>query len=153
MLALSPASGAHWANLLTPLESALTDCCLSYKQNAPVSPLNSALTNASHLPESTHFETACFHTLSRTSPATPLDSALTKNTRDGGTLRPLCARRLPRSGRGAPACPDPVGVAKSLFSGICSLFVLSLRSFAHPFPLFSATSSLFSENTRGGGAY
>src|SRR5713101_300567 len=44
MSALSPAPGVRWANLLTPLESALTDCCLSYKQNAPVSPLESALT-------------------------------------------------------------------------------------------------------------
>jgi len=80
----APTSGVRWAEPLTPLEYALTDYYLSYKQNAPVSPLNSALTNASHLPESTHFETACFHTLPRTSPATPLDSALTKNIGVGG---------------------------------------------------------------------
>src|SRR6266849_2719381 len=104
MLALSPAPatslGARWADPLTPLESALTDCYLSYKQNAPVSPLNSALTNASHLPESTHFETACFHILPRTSLATPLDSALTKNIGGGGPA----ALSVPG------ACPDPVGV-------------------------------------------
>src|SRR6202158_527063 len=82
----APTSGVRWAEPLTPLEYALTDYYLSYKQNAPVSPLNSALTNASHLPESTHFETACFHTLPHTSPATPLDSALTKNIGVGGCL-------------------------------------------------------------------
>src|SRR5258708_2081881 len=40
----APASGVRWANLLTPLKFALTDCCLSYKQNVPISPLESALT-------------------------------------------------------------------------------------------------------------
>ena len=48
MSALSPApatsSGAPWADPLTPLDSALTDCCLSYKQNVLISPLESALT-------------------------------------------------------------------------------------------------------------
>ena len=76
--ALATSSGAPWAHPLTPLESALTDCCLSYKQNAPVSPLESALTNASHLLESAYFETACFDTLAQTSPASPLECALTK---------------------------------------------------------------------------
>src|SRR5713226_1787512 len=78
MSALSPAPGVRWANLLTPLESALADCCLSYKQDAPVSPLESALTNASYLLDSTCFETACFDTLAQTSPASSLESALTK---------------------------------------------------------------------------
>src|SRR5713226_10412396 len=77
-LAPAPASGVRWAHPLTPLDSALTDCCLSYKQNAAVSPLESALTNASHLLDSTCFETACFDTLAQTSPASPLESALTK---------------------------------------------------------------------------
>ena len=87
MSALSPApatsSGAPWADPLTPLDSALTDCCLSYKQNGPVSPLESALPNASHLLDSAHFETACFDTLAPLSPVTPLESALTKNTGGG----------------------------------------------------------------------
>src|SRR5713226_6951965 len=87
MSALSPAlatsSGAPWADPLTPLDSALTDCCLSYKQNAPVSLLESALPNASHLLDSAHFETSCFDTLASLSPVTPLDSALTKNTGGG----------------------------------------------------------------------
>src|SRR5258708_40082432 len=91
MSALSPAlatsSGAPWADLLTPLDSALTDCCLSYKQNAAISPLESALPNASHLLDSAHFETTCFDTLASLSPVTPLESALTKNTRGGGTPR------------------------------------------------------------------
>src|SRR5712692_5915195 len=90
MSALSPvlatSSGAPWADPLTPLDSALTDCCLSYKQNAPVSPLESALTNASHLLDSAHFATACFDTLASLPPVTPLESALTKNTQ-GGCLR------------------------------------------------------------------
>src|SRR5258708_26383116 len=89
MSALSPApatsSGAPWADPLTPLDSALTDCRLSYKQNAPVSPLESALPNASHLLDSEHFETACFDTLASLSPVTPLESALTKNTGGGGS--------------------------------------------------------------------
>src|SRR5258707_11867978 len=84
--ALATSSGAPWAHPLTPLDSALTDCCLSYKQNAPVSPLESALTNASHLLDSAHFKTTCFDTLGRTSPVTPLESALTKTPGGGGAL-------------------------------------------------------------------
>src|SRR5216683_7574917 len=76
-------SDARRSDPLTPLESALTDCYLSYKQNAPVSPLESALTNASHLLESAHIKTPCFDTLAPLSPVTPLESALTKNTGGG----------------------------------------------------------------------
>src|SRR5713226_8656305 len=97
MSALSPAPGVRWANLLTPLESALTDCCLSYKQNAPVSPLESALTNASHLFDSAHFKPTCFDTLARTSPVSPLESALTKTPRDGGAATPPRRASLPPS--------------------------------------------------------
>src|SRR5713226_1774749 len=83
MSALSPvpatSSGAPWADPLTPLDSALTDCCLSYKQNVLISPLESALTNASHLLDSAHFETACFDTLASLPPVTPLESALKKH--------------------------------------------------------------------------
>jgi len=50
-------------------------------------------------------------------------------------LRTLCL--------GAAACPDLVGVANPLFSGICCLFPVSLRSFLHSFPLFSIVCSLF----------
>src|SRR6266478_8349690 len=35
----APTSGVHWADLLTPLKFALTDCYLSYKQNALLPPL------------------------------------------------------------------------------------------------------------------
>jgi hypothetical protein len=38
-----------------------------------------------------------------------------------------------------------------VLSAVCRLFVVSLRSFLHPSPLFSTACSLFSENTRGGG--
>src|SRR6267143_2907581 len=58
-------------------------------------------------------------------------------------LRTLCLR--------AAACPDLVGVANPLFSGICCLFPVSLRSFLHSFPLFSIVCSLFPKNTRVGG--
>ncbi len=51
----------------------------------------------------------------------------------------------------AGACPDPVGAANPMFSEPCSLFVVSLRSFLHSFPLFSRAWSLFCQNTRGGG--
>jgi hypothetical protein len=56
-------------------------------------------------------------------------------------LRTLCLR--------AAACPDLVGVANPLFSGVCCLFPVSLRSFLHSLPLFSIVCSLFPENTRG----
>src|SRR5258708_5080614 len=99
MSALSPATatslGARWAHPLTPLKFALTDCCLSYKQNVPVSPLESALTNASHLLESAHLKTPCFDTLAPLSPLTPLESALTKTPGGWGALTsrcPLCLR-------------------------------------------------------------
>src|SRR5216683_1264500 len=52
----------------------------------------------------------------------------------------------------AGACPDPVGAANPMFSEPCSLFVASLRSFLHSFPLFSRAWSLFCQNTRGGGS-
>src|SRR5579864_3401235 len=81
---LEPTLDLHSAVSLTPLESALTNCCLSYKQNARLTPLESALTNPSHLPDSAQFKTLCFDTLSDHSPVTPLESALTKNRGGGG---------------------------------------------------------------------
>src|SRR5260370_25663009 len=88
MSALSPApatsSGDPWADPLTRLDSALTDCCLPYRQNAPVSPLESALTNTSHLLDSAHIKIPCFDTLAALSPVTPLESALTKTPGVGG---------------------------------------------------------------------
>src|ERR1700681_1596958 len=83
VLALEPTPDLHSLDPLTSLDSALTDCCLSYKQNAPVSPLESVLTNHSHPLDSAHFKTLCFDTLSHTSPVTPLESALTKNRGEG----------------------------------------------------------------------
>src|SRR5216684_4036007 len=68
-----------------------------------------------------------------------------------------------------PHCPPGVGVQASqspselcasaqlpapasnpLFSGVCCLFPVSLRSFLRSFPLFSIACSLFSQNTGGG---
>src|SRR5713226_8617581 len=99
MSALSPApatsSGAPWAHPLTRLDSALTDCCLSYKQNAPVSPLESALTNASHLLDSAHIKTPCFDILAHSSLASPLESALTKTPGGGGYLGTSAQVSLP----------------------------------------------------------
>src|SRR5260370_8361064 len=115
MSALSPApatsSGAPWADPLTPLDSALTDCCLSYKQNAPVSPLESALPNASHLLDSAYIKAPCFDTLARLSPVTPLESALTKNTGGGGTSKHPRHSSLspPYAPRGAPI---PCGLSR-----------------------------------------
>src|SRR5260370_7444975 len=80
----APASGVRSANLLTPLKFARTDCCLSYKQNVPISPLESALTNTSHLLDSAHIKIPCFDTLAALSPVTPLESALTKTPGVGG---------------------------------------------------------------------
>jgi hypothetical protein len=42
-------------------------------------------------------------------------------------------------------------VTSHVLSFACSLFVVSLLSFRHSFPLFSRACSLFCENTRGGG--
>ena len=80
------------ADSVTPLEFALADCCLSYKQNAPLSPLESALTDHPHLPDSARVKTLCFDTLSDHSHVTPLESALTKNTGGWGTPAVLVRR-------------------------------------------------------------
>src|SRR5216683_963946 len=80
MSALSPApatsSGAPWADPLTPLDSALTDCCLSYKQNGPVSPLESALPNASRggVPQHTRAALRCRHYVRHVAPLSPVAS-------------------------------------------------------------------------------
>ena len=65
----------------------------------------------------------------------------------GGTSLPISLQTLCLR---AAACPDLVGVANPLFSGICRLFSASLRSFLHSLPLFSIACSLFSQNTGGG---
>src|SRR5229473_3591625 len=69
---------------LSPAPAATSDA----RRADPLTPLESALTNASHLLESAHLKTPCFDTLAPLSPVTPLDSALTKNTRGGGPLAP-----------------------------------------------------------------
>jgi hypothetical protein len=112
MSALSPApaptSGVRWTDLPTPLDSALPSCYLSYKQSAFLSPL-------------------CFHNL--TNPFSRKSLVFTSIQIPRGVWRvlfPGCALCL-----GAPACPDPVGVANSIFSAACSLLLaLSLEGFS-----------------------
>src|SRR5258708_30295857 len=80
MSALSPASaptsGVRWAHPLTPLESAFTDCCLSYKQNAPVSPLESALTKntGGGVPQNISDTLHCRHYVRHAAPLSPVAS-------------------------------------------------------------------------------
>jgi hypothetical protein len=66
----------------------------------------------------------------------------------GGTSLPISLRTLCLR---AAACPGLVGVANPLFSGICCLFPVSLRSFLHSLPLFSIVCSLFPRKHPGGG--
>jgi hypothetical protein len=64
---------------------------------------------------------------------------LAQNTRGVGAFLSGCSRsHRPR-------------VTSHVFSFACRLFVVSLRSFPHSFPLFSTACSLFYENTRVGG--
>ena len=105
--ALAPTSGVRWADLLTPLESNLTDCCLSYKQSAPVSPLFATLTHSAYLTDSAHFQTPCFDTLAHSFPVSPLVATLTKNTWDGGTTLASLGGCL----EAAATYPSPYGVA------------------------------------------
>ena len=64
--------------------------------------------------------------------------------RGWGGVRRLCALRACPAGR-------RVSVANPMFSAVCRLFVVSLRSFSHSLALFSRACSLFSQNTRVGG--
>src|SRR6266481_1893525 len=98
----APTSGVHWADLLTPLKFALTDCYLSYKQNALLPPL-------------------CFQLLA--------DPFAFPNRVKSFKIKQIQTLLTKHPGWG---------------------YLRSVPSFAHPFPLFSATSSLFSENTRVG---
>src|SRR5579864_7410942 len=128
---LEPTLELHAADSLTPLESALTDCCLSYKQNARLSPLESALTNPSHLPDSAQFKTLCFDTLSDHSPVTPLESALTKNRGEGG-IPPLNLRavvsacqRSPWSGGSRPATGNTVYADRNAAYSLDALYLVA----------------------------
>ena len=73
----------RYAVLLTPLESADPTCLLISIINAPVTPLESALTDPSQLAENTAALSLLECALTRFSPATPLESALTKNNGGG----------------------------------------------------------------------
>jgi hypothetical protein len=69
--------------------------------------------------------------------------------RHGGVPQWLSPPCPPRPS--AVACPDPVWLANPMFSAVCRLFGLSLRSFSPSCPSFSIVCGLFSQNTRGGG--
>jgi hypothetical protein len=69
---------------------------------------------------------------------------LAQNTGGGGCVSRLCALRASPTRR-------RVSMANPMFSAVCSLFVVSLRSFLHSLPLFSRACSLFRQNTRVGG--
>src|SRR6266478_2992093 len=132
----APASGVRWAHPLTPLEYALTDCYLSYKQSALLPPL-------------------CFQLLAdsfafpkRVKPfkIKQIQTLLTKHPGWG------CLRTV-RSVLGTPCslcCAFSYSWPSCVFSNLQPLF-LSLPSFSSSWRLFSQTYSLFWENTRGGG--
>ncbi len=80
--------------------------------------------------------------LTKNGPVTPLDSALTKTPRVWGGP----AFAVQASG---PADVQTPNCRPFVFSGLQTLF-LSLRSFPRSHRLFSTTSELFLQNTRGG---
>ncbi|SRR6266478_1913251 len=131
----APTSGVHWADLLTPLKFALTDCYLSYKQNALLPPLCFQLLA----------DPFAFPNRVKSFKIKQIQTLLTKHPGWGYLRSVPSVLRTPCSLCCAFSCS-----CRLAFSATCSLCVVSLRSFAHPFPLFSATSSLFSENTRVG---
>src|ERR1700688_2903427 len=76
---LKPALDLHSRDPLAPSISDLTLCRLPNKQAAPLSPLESALTGFSYLPDSAHVKVHCFHPIQQNPPVTPLESALTSH--------------------------------------------------------------------------
>jgi|SRR5712664_3807528 len=110
----------RYAVLLTPLESADPTCLLISIINAPVTPLESALTDPSQLTENTAALSLLECTLTRFSPATPLESALPKNTGGGGLSIPIQNRPL--------ATPRSARYSSSFFSHPCALFCAFLHS-------------------------
>src|SRR5579859_6598453 len=141
------------ADSLTPLESALTDCCLSYKQNASLSPLESALTDRPHLPDSAQFKTLSFDTLSDHSPVTPLESALTENRGEGVPPRrksaPSClrARRPLGAGGSRPATGNTVYADRGAASYSLDALYFAAGEILWPKPIYPPRWQL----TRGAG--
>src|SRR6266852_4037744 len=95
------------------------------------------------LPTLRHFDTLssplCFHTLANPSSRNLFIFTSMQNPR--GCTLPRSRRQTFR-----PSNPSTL-----LFASAWRLFVVSLHSFLHSFPLFSIVCSLFSENTRVGG--
>jgi hypothetical protein len=77
------------AVLLTRLESPVPCSILISIQNAPLSPLESALVSRSQLVENTAALSLAECAVTALSSTTPLDTTLTKNTRGGGRVQAL----------------------------------------------------------------
>ena len=114
------------ADALSAFDSALLPLAEARgAHSVALSPLDSALTNASHLLDSTCFETACFDTLAQTSPASPLESALTKTPGGGGIpTRPRLQR--PASSIEPPEPYAPRGA--SIACGLSRLRILPVTT-------------------------
>jgi hypothetical protein len=144
---------ARQAVLLNPLKSALPDCLPFYKQIAPVTPLESALTVPSQPIENIATLTFAESALTTIPSVTSLDSALTKKPgRVEGSLRPIRPYPFPihqsEIWRPPLVYPDPVGATSRspLFSTTCPLFcnfLLFFAPFPNPAPLFSIACALF----------
>src|SRR6266852_5579467 len=95
------------------------------------------------LPTLRHFDTLssplCFHTLANPSSRNLFIFTSRQNPR-GCTLQ-----------RSRRQTFRPSNLSTLLFASAWRLFVVSLHSFLHSFPLFSIVCSLFAENTRVGG--
>src|SRR5712692_7974183 len=75
-------------------------------------------------------------------PVSPFRMNTCENTGGGGRVPNPC---------GIPTLCLCASVANLMFSAVCRLFIVSLRSFPHSRPLFSIACSLFLQHTRVGG--
>ena len=71
---------------LSPLQCALTSCCLSYKQIAPATRLECVLTGHSQLTENTTTLSLAESALTDLAPVSSLEYAVTKNTGGWGVV-------------------------------------------------------------------
>src|SRR5229473_2282368 len=117
----------RYSLLVTPLECVLPLSILISILNAPLTPLESALTSPSHLIENTATLSLLESALTRFSPATPLESALTKNTGVGG---------LPSWNEFTPSEAEAQLVSRRCIQ------VLSFHTLAHSVALFCTLQKL-----------
>ncbi len=92
-------------------------------------------------------------------PVSPFRMNTCKSVSKQRTLTTFRMNTYEKTGGGGRV-PNPCGiptlclcasVANLMFSAVCRLFIVSLRSFPHSRPLFSIACSLFLQNTRVGG--